>query len=40
MSSPAANLSSKRSILFVDDDAQFLQMLDRLMRLYSKNAKN
>jgi ActR/RegA family two-component response regulator len=34
----AATHSSKRSILFVDDDAQFLQMLDRLMRLYSKNA--
>jgi CheY-like chemotaxis protein len=38
MPHPAAKPSSKRSILFVDDDAQFLQMLDRLMRLYSKNA--
>ncbi len=28
---------SRRRILFVDDDAQFLQMVDRVMRLWSKN---
>src|SRR3569623_652717 len=27
-----------RRILFVDDDAQFLQMIERVMRLWSKNS--
>jgi YesN/AraC family two-component response regulator len=31
-----ADNSSKRRILFVDDDPQFLQMIDRVMRLWSK----
>src|ERR1041385_5780846 len=30
------NPSSKRRVLFVDDDPQFLQMIDRVMRLWSK----
>ena len=30
--------STKRRILFVDDDPEFLQMADRLLRLWSKNA--
>lgn len=37
MSQPPASPNAKRRILFVDDEAQFLQMVDRAMRLWSKN---
>jgi len=33
---PAEPAAAKRRILFVDDDAEFLQMIDRVMRLWSK----
>lgn len=33
----AAAPGTKRRILFVDDDPQFLQMIDRVMRLWSKD---
>jgi CheY-like chemotaxis protein len=39
MDQPSASeaIATRRRILFVDDDAQFLQMIERVMRLWSKD---
>lgn len=36
--SPPSTATTQKRILFVDDDAEFLQMMDRVMRLWSNNS--